>query len=90
LSGLRVIAPGDPLLLTRDRESLIPDPAWRKRVWSAIPGTGVVLEDGAPVALWKARKQGKRLEVALTGDAPAGAFERLAAHRGCTSVALTG
>ena len=86
LDGVRVIAPGDPLLLTRDREALISDPAWRKRVWSAIPNTGVVLDHHEPVALWKARKQGKRLEVTLTGEAPAEAFEPLAAHRGCTSV----
>lgn len=86
LDGLRVIAPGDPLLQTRDRERLIPDPAWRKRVWSAIPNTGVVLEDGAPIALWKARKRGRTLEVTLTGDAPLEAFRRLAEHRGCTGV----
>jgi hypothetical protein len=90
LIGLRVLAPGDPILLTRDRAALVPDPAWRKRLWSAIPNTGLVLDDGEPVALWKARKQGKRLEVTLTGDAPASAFERLAEHRGCTAVTLTG
>jgi hypothetical protein len=87
LSGLRVLAPGDPILLTRDREALVPDPAWRKRLWSAIPTTGVVLDEGAPVALWKARKKGKRLEVTLIdGDAPLEAFHRLAEHRGCTGV----
>jgi hypothetical protein len=86
LPGLRVIASGDPLLLTRDREALIPDPAWRKRVWSAIPNTGVVLRDHEPVALWKARKRGRTLEVTLTGDAPLDAFARLAEHRGCTGV----
>jgi winged helix DNA-binding protein len=90
LTGLRVLAPGDPILLTRDREALVPDPAWRKQLWSAIPTTGVVLQDGEPVALWKARKRGKRLEVTLTGDAPASAFERLAEHRGCSAVTLTG
>jgi Winged helix DNA-binding domain len=89
LDGLRVLAPGDPLLQTRDREALIADPAWRRRIWSAIPNTGVVLKDGEPVALWKARKQGKRLEVSLTGEAPAEAFEALAAHRGCTAVTVT-
>jgi hypothetical protein len=86
LAGVRVIAPGDPLLLTREREALIADPAWRKQVWSAIPGTGVVLSDHEPVALWKARKKGKQLEVTLTGDAPEDAFDRLAAHRGCSGV----
>ncbi len=85
-----MIAPGDPLLLTRDREALINNPAWRKQVWSAIPNTGVVLDDGEPVALWKARKRGKTLDVTLSGGRPDAqkAFERLAAHRGCTSVKL--
>jgi hypothetical protein len=88
LDGLRVIAPGDPLLLTRDREALIPDPAWRKRIWSAIPNTGVVLQDQRPVALWKARKRGRTLEVTLGGGAPAvhDALVRLASHRGCSGV----
>jgi hypothetical protein len=86
LDGLRILAPGDPILQTREREQLIADPAWRKRVWSAIPNTGVVLSDNAPVALWKARKRGTKLEVTITGDAPLDAFANLAEHRGCTSV----
>jgi hypothetical protein len=87
LDGLRVLAPGDPILLTRERERLVPDPGWRKQLWSAIPSTGVVLDDGEPVALWKARKRGKALEVAITaGDAPLDAFQKLAEHRGCTGV----
>jgi hypothetical protein len=86
LTGLRVLAPGDPILLTRDREALVPDPAWRKQLWSSIPNTGLVLDDGEPVALWKARKRGKTLEVSLTGDVPLDAFQKLAEHRGCTGV----
>ena len=64
---MRLLAPGDPVLLGRDREALLHDPALRKKVWAAIGGAGIVLSDGAPVALWRARKQGKRLE--LTVDA---------------------
>ena len=90
--GVRLLAPGDPLLLGRDREALLADPAARKKVWSAIPGTGVVLSDGEPIALWKARKQGKRLEVTVDGDAPLDAVlsaaERLAPHRNCTSAVV--
>ncbi|RKQ92639.1 winged helix DNA-binding protein [Solirubrobacter pauli] len=90
LDGVRLLAPGDPQLQRRDREAFIPDPAWRKRVWTAAGGAGVVTRDGTPVALWRARKQGKTLEVTLEGadvdvTAPA---ERLAPHRGCTSVRL--
>jgi hypothetical protein len=87
-----LLAPGDPILLGRDREALIADPALRKKVWAAIGGAGVVLAGGEPVALWRARKKGERLEVSLEaiGEIPdiAGEAERLASHRGCTSVTV--
>ena len=69
---VRLLAPGDPILLGRDREALIADPALRKKVWAAVGGAGVVLSRGEPVALWRARKQGKRLEVTLEafGEVP--------------------
>jgi hypothetical protein len=90
--GIRLLGSGDPLLLGRDRESLLPDPGRRKQVWSAIGGAGVVLQDGAPVALWRARKQGRRLalsvdafarvdETALRAEA-----ERLLPLRGCATL----
>ena len=51
------------------------------------PEFAFVLDDGEPVALWKARKVKRTLEVAITaGDAPLDAFQRLAEHRGCTGV----
>jgi hypothetical protein len=90
--GVRLLAPGDPLLLGRDREALLPDPALRKKVWAAIGGAGIVLVDGTPAALWRARKQGRRLDVTVDAFAkvPRRALrteaERLAPHRGCTSV----
>jgi hypothetical protein len=95
--GVRLLAPGDPMLLGRDRESLLPDPAARKKVWSALGGMGIVLVDGAAAALWRARKKGKRLEVSVEtlgtiGTLPRRTFEaeleRLAPHRGCSSVAI--
>ena len=90
-AGVRLIAPGDPILLGRDREALLPDPALRKKVWMASGGAGIVLVDGTAVALWRARKQSRRLVVAVEafGDVPVAAVaeqaERLAPHRGCTS-----
>jgi hypothetical protein len=90
--GVRLLAPGDPVLLGRDREALLPDPALRRKVWAAIGGAGIVIVDGSPAALWRARKQGKRLEVTVDafGKVPKRALraevERLAPHRGCTSV----
>jgi len=90
LDGVRLLAPGDPQLQRRDREAFIADPGWRKRVWAASGGAGVVTDDGDVVALWRARKRGKTLEVTVEGaevDVTAQA-ERLAPHRGCTSVLL--
>ena len=53
---------------------------------------GLVTVDGEARALWKARKQGRRLEITLEGDADRDAVleqaERLAPHRGATSVVL--
>ncbi len=51
LDGVRLLGPGDPVLQRRDRESLVPDPAWRRRVWAAVGGAGVVTMDGRAVAL---------------------------------------
>ena len=93
-SGVRLLGPGDPLLLGRDREALIADPAIRKRLWANLGFAGLVLSDGEPVALWRGRKQGKRLEITVDAFGPLdrNAFrleaERLAPHRGCTTVAV--
>lgn len=93
--AVRLLAPGDPLLLARDRELLVPDSAVRRRIWTAIGGPGVVLVDGAVAALWRGRKRGRRLAVEVE---PLGRSlprrvvaavereaERLAPHRGCSS-----
>jgi hypothetical protein len=90
LDGVRLLGPGDPQLQRRDREALVPDPAWRKQVWKAIGGAGIVTRDGTAVALWRARKKGKTLEVTLEGGdvdvrEPA---QRLAPHRGCSKVVI--
>jgi hypothetical protein len=92
--GVRLLAYGDPLLLGRDRELLVPDPALRRRAWAPIGGLGLVLADGRPVALWRPRKQGKRLDVTVTafGKVPRrpleAELERLAPHRGCETVEI--
>ena len=90
--GVRLLAAGDPLLLGRDREPLVPDPAVRKRLWTMIGGAGLVVSDGRPAAIWRGRKQGRRLAVAVDAFAPIPRdalqheAERLAPHRGCTTV----
>ncbi|MEA2178042.1 MAG: hypothetical protein QOG77_1339 [Solirubrobacteraceae bacterium] len=92
--GVRLLAPGDPLLLARDRELLAPDEALHKRLFKPSGSPGLVLVDGEPAGLWRARKKGKRLEVeveplgTLNLDAVQAEAERLAPLRGCTGVAV--
>lgn len=99
MRGVVLLPPGDPLLLARDRELLLPDPAARRALFVAINSPGVVLLDGAPAALWRGRKRGRRLavEVRALGGAvlPRRALaaieheaERIAPHRGCTSATV--
>jgi hypothetical protein len=92
--GIRLLGAGDPLLLGRDRETLIPDAGRRKQVWAALGGAGIVLCDGEPVALWRARKQGRRLAVTVDAFAPLdrealrAEAERLVPLRGCATLDL--
>jgi hypothetical protein len=93
--GVRLLAAGDPLLLARDRETLVADQPARREVWRAIGGAGVVLDGARAVAVWRAQKKGRRLVVrvrafadAFSRDAVGAEAERLAPHRGCTSVEL--
>ena len=46
--GVRLLPNLDPLHASRDRELLVPDPAVRKRVWTALGGPGTVLAGGSP------------------------------------------
>jgi len=92
--GVRVLPPDDPYLAQRDRELLVPDAAVRKRLFPAIARPGTVLVDGRLAALWRARKQGKRLKIAVDpvgtvrkrarGDVEA-AMAEVAPFRGCES-----
>ena len=61
--GTRLLGPGDPLLVARDRERLIPDKELRKKIWRPVGSLGVVLDDGVPAGTWRARKQGRRLTI---------------------------
>ncbi|QJY48689.1 DNA glycosylase AlkZ-like family protein [Pseudonocardia broussonetiae] len=89
---VRLLPPSDPWLQGRDREVVVPDPALRKRVWTALGGPGVVLSGVDVVGLWRAKQRGKRLEVAVEGAAPEGVEEearRLAVVRGAADVAVS-
>lgn len=79
--GVRLLANRDPLHAGRDRE-LVPDPAVRKRIWTALGGPGTVLVGGEVAGLWRPAKQGKRLLVTVEplGDLTPAAKEELAAE----------
>jgi hypothetical protein len=62
-SGARLLPPFDPYLDQRDRATLWPDPAVRKRARTGIGAPGVVLVDGDVAGLWRPEKKGKRLVV---------------------------
>ena len=92
--GVRLLAPGDPLLLARDRGALVPDADLRRRVFRPTGSPGVVLQDGELAGLWRARRKGKRLEVEVSElgtldlEAVRREAERIAPLRGCTDVAV--
>ncbi len=93
-SGVRLLPPFDPYLDQRDRATLWPDPAVRKRARTGIGAPGVLLVDGDVAGLWRPRKKGKRLVVNVeplspvargAADAIEAEAEILAPHRGAKS-----
>lgn len=65
-SGVRLLPPGDPYLLARDRATLIPDPSRRKVVWPAVGAPGTLVVDGEIVATWRSQKKGTVLRVQIS------------------------
>ncbi|HEV2786559.1 MAG TPA: crosslink repair DNA glycosylase YcaQ family protein [Solirubrobacteraceae bacterium] len=80
--GVRLLANLDPLHAGRDRELLVPEPALRKRIWTALGGPGTVLVAGEVAALWRPTRKGRKLLVTAEplGDLTAAAKEELAAE----------
>ena len=95
---MRLLPPYDSYLDQRDRATLLPDKALHPRVWRPIGNPGVVLVDGQIVGLWRPRKKGKRLVVAVETVTPVSREARaeieaeatlLAPYRDCTSAEVT-
>jgi hypothetical protein len=63
--GVRLLGGHDPYVAQPDRATLTPDPALRKRIFVAVGRPGIVLHDGAPAGLWRARKRGDVLDVTV-------------------------
>jgi hypothetical protein len=87
----RLLGPFDLFLQGRDRETLVADDARRKAMWPVLGRPGAVLADGAVAGVWRPRKAGSSLTVAVEpwqtlSPAVRGAVEeqagRLAAFRG--------
>lgn len=65
MRGVRLLPGGDPFLQQRDRSTLLPDFDARRRLWRPSGGPGLVLLDGEPVGLWRARWGLQSMEVRM-------------------------
>jgi hypothetical protein len=95
--GVRLLPTQDPFLQQRDRATLLPDPALRRRPWRPVGGPGLLLLDGRPAATWRFQVHRERLRVTVEpfGSLPTAAHaaaeaeaERLAPFRGATTAEL--
>ena len=95
--GARLLPSHDPYVLLRDRTTLISNRALHRHLWRASGNPGVVLLDGQAIALWRPRKQGKRLGLAIEcfRDVPPSGRDQikveaatLAPFRDCTAVEI--
>jgi DNA glycosylase AlkZ-like len=96
-SGTRLLPVQDPYLQQRDRATVLPKDADRRKLWQPVRGPGGVLVDGEIVATWRARTKGTRLEVTIeplsrvsppARDAIEAEAQRIAPFRGCETVKI--
>ncbi len=94
---VRLLPPSDPLLQGRDHEILVPDPAHRRRLWTALGGPGAVLAGVDVAGLWRARRRGRTVALEVEELRPLRPSERaeleveaarLAAARGAGDVTV--
>ena len=90
--GVRLLGGYDTYVGQPDRETLVPDPALRRRMYPAVARPGVVLRDGVLAGLWKGRKRKDVLEVELKWLAEPADVEAelqvVARLRGCASARI--
>lgn len=63
--GTLLAGPFDPLLQTRDRETLIPDAACRKAIWPNLGRPGVIFSAAEPIGIWRPAKSGNKLDITV-------------------------
>jgi hypothetical protein len=85
---VRLLPPSDPLLQGRDREVLLPDAAHRKTLWRPLGSPGAVVSGVEVVATWRARQQGRRLDVVVDGFRPLSSPERAAVEQEAQRLAV--
>ena len=92
--GVRLLGGYDTYVGQPDRETLVPDPALRKRMYPPVARPGVVLREGVIAGLWKGRKRKDVLDVELDWLADPSDVEAelqvVARLRGCESARLLG
>ncbi len=97
-TGVRILPVQDPYLQQRDRATVLPKEADRRKLWQAIRGPGAILLDGEIVATWRARTKGTRLEVTIeffgrlarpAREAISAAAEVIAPFRGLETAEVT-
>lgn len=62
----RLLPRGDPWLLARDRDVVVPDRAHHTVLWPVLGQPGAVLVDGEVVGAWRTKATAKRLDVTVT------------------------
>jgi hypothetical protein len=96
--GIRLLPVLDPFLQQRDRATVLPDEATRRKLWQPTRGPGGVLVGGEIIGTWRAQTKKARLDVAVSPFRPLvrgtrsgieSEAERIAPFRGCESVAVT-
>jgi hypothetical protein len=89
--GIRLLAPYEPLLQSRDRDTLVPDAARRDEIWPGAGEPGVVLDGGVVAGLW--RRRGSTLAItaaqAVDHDAVLAEARPFADLSGCLEVEIS-
>ncbi len=86
-SAVRFLPPNDPFLAQRDRDNLIPQRELQRKVWRPVGNPGVLLLDGEPVGIWRAKAKPRRLEITLESWSPIPAGRRAELEQEAATVA---
>ena len=63
---LHLLGGHDPYLGLGDRDVILADKGWQKKLWQTVSNPGAVLWMGEIVGMWKPKKKGAKLEIEVT------------------------